>query len=179
MKSYRRAGAKPRPPDGTLLALPALMKRALALAAFAVACSPITTEVRMPNPARTTDHLQARQSYEVGPFKEDHLYELTLKKWTPQELDFGIHLINVGNCGQSGSYVFTLVDDQGHEYPMRELGPGEEKGRSGHAGSSLRESLLEGAFAAAVGPTTKSVVVRIRSREDAGCNSLDFKWLFE
>jgi len=155
------------------------MKCALALIALAVACSPLTTEIRMPNPARTTDHVQARQAYEVGPFKEDHRYELTLEKWTPQELDFGIHLVNVGNCGQTGSYVFTLVDDQGHEYPMRELGRGVEKGRSGHAGANLRESQLEGAFAAAVGPSTKSVVVRIRSRDNAGCSSLDFKWLFE
>lgn len=154
------------------------MKLALLLVAVA-ACSPVENQVRMPNPATSTDHVEARQSYEVGPFKEDHRYELTLAKWTPREIDFAIHLINVGNCGQTESYVFTLVDDAGHEYAMRTLSTPTEAVRSGHAGASLRESTLQAAFDAAIGAQTKSVVVRIRPREDMSCSSLDFRWKFD
>ena len=154
------------------------MKKALLLVAV-VACSPVETQVRMPNPATTADHVEARQSYEVGPFKEDHRYELTLAKWTPKEIDFAIHLINVGNCGQAESYVFTLVDDQGHQYSMRALSAPTEAMRTGHAGASLRESTMQAAFDAAIGPQTRSVVLRVRPREDISCTSLDFRWKFD
>jgi hypothetical protein len=160
-----------------LLAWPAVMKVALLLVAVG-ACSPVQTQVRMPNPALTNDHVEARQSYEVGPFKSDHRYELTLEKWTPQEVDFAIHLVNVGDCGDSLSYVFTLVDDQGKTYPMRELTSAATR-LSGHAGAALRETKLECAFPASIGPSTKSVVVQIRPRGDVSCSSLDFKWIFE
>jgi hypothetical protein len=154
------------------------MKLALLLVAVA-SCSPVVNQVRMPHPALTTDHVEARQSYEQGPFKDDHRYELALAKWTPGEVDFDIHLVNVGNCGQAQSYVFSLLDDQGRAYAMRTVGTPAETARKGHAGAELRETTLQAAFGAAIGPSTKWVLLRIQPREDVSCSAVDFKWIFE
>jgi hypothetical protein len=155
------------------------MAKSLALVVVLSACAPIQAEVRMPNPARTPDRLEVGQSYEIGPFRADHRYELTLTRWTPTALDFRIHLINAGDCGFPSSYQFTLVDDQGRAYALEPRGSESAQSRSSHSGGQLHEATFEGEFAAAVGPQSRFVVVKVRPRRDRSCSALDFRWSFD
>jgi hypothetical protein len=164
---------------GTALAASLLVTRTLlCLLLVAVACAPALNRMTVPNPARSTNSIQATQSYEVPPYREDHRYEVTLARWTPSALGFDIHLVNADRCGLASSYAFALVDDRGRRYDFRPSGAARESAARGHLGASLHDVHLSGDFPAAIGADTRYVVLEVRPITDRGCTALDFRWDF-
>ena len=142
------------------------------------ACAPISARTMMPNPARTTDQVSARQSYEIGPYRDDHRYEVTFAGWKPDRLRFAVHLVNLDPCGRPDAYVFTLVDDHDRTYAWQPARSATTRQLAGHAGATLTDSEVEGEFPAPVGPTTRFVTFRVRPVNGGACSALDFRWDF-
>ena len=57
---------------------------------LAAGCAPTLVAGTMPHPARSHDKLESSQEYDIGPYKEDHRFQMTLKDWTPTSI--GIHV---------------------------------------------------------------------------------------
>lgn len=151
---------------------------AAAVAVVAGGCAPATLSMTMPNPARAVNPVQATQFYEVPPYGEDHLYEVMLSRWTPANVGFRIHLVNADSCGQPAHYSFELVDDKGRRYPPAGFEKVRDTTRPGHLGATINDVTVDAAFAAAVGPDARYLVLQIRPIADRGCTALDFRWDF-
>jgi hypothetical protein len=151
----------------------------LPLVALAPACAPTLVAGTMSNPARTTEKLQSSQEYDIGPYKENHRYYMTLKDWTPAALGVEIKVVDFGDCAKPASYDFTLVDDAGGRQPSRFSGDavvGSEKGRSD---IPLVVSTISGTFDVTIGKESQAVTILQRPRPDISCPSLDWKWSFQ
>lgn len=156
------------------------MPRLLSLFALTLAgCGPILVMGHFPNPARSTDKLTATQTYEVGPYKENHQYELTLQDWTESSIGLGIKLTDLDRCADPRSYSFALVDDKGGVSLLRrndDLKTVEEKGL---AGQTVRVTTQTGVFPARIASTTTDVTVQMRSQKGAACPSIDYKFTLQ
>src|SRR4051812_2701060 len=102
--------------------LPRSIFACIVAAALGSGCAPTLVAGTMTNPARSSEKLQATQEYDVGPYKENHRYTMTLKDWSAGSLGVDIKLVDFGECGLSKSYSFTLVDDAGGRHPLRPAG---------------------------------------------------------
>ena len=78
---------------------------ALAACACAAACAPRVVAGTMVNPARSKDKIEAAQEFDLGPYKENHRYSMTVKDWTPQSIGVEIKLAEIGDCALPTSYA--------------------------------------------------------------------------
>jgi hypothetical protein len=91
----------------------------LGVAALCAGCAPTLLLSTMKNPARTTEKLEAAQTYEIGPYKENHQYTVGLSNWSPSSIDMNVELRDVDRCASPESYSFSLVDDHGARTELR------------------------------------------------------------
>ncbi|HEY3355329.1 MAG TPA: hypothetical protein VGQ83_18920 [Polyangia bacterium] len=155
--------------------VPRALARILSLAAVAAACGPIQGGTQMPNPARTTDRVEARQSYEVGPNKENHRFEAAFEGWTPGAVRFAIRLKHPDACADPASYELTLTDDGGRSAPFVPASQPVRATARGSGGAALQDVTVTGTFALAVGKETRWVELRLRPR-DPFCKEVRFRW---
>jgi len=150
----------------------------LGTAAGALGCAPATVSMTMPNPARATAEMEATQTYDIPPYQEDRRYEVTLAHWSPQAIEFRIHLINAENCGKPSSYSFELIDDRGRRTPMVD---GQVVGafvRSGHLGGKINDVTVDASFPTVVDAGTRYLVLEVRPIGDRACTAMNFRWTF-
>ena len=152
------------------------MMKVLPLLVLAAGCAPTLVAGTMSNPARRTDRIESTQSYEIGPYKENHQYELTLSDWTAASIELGVKVIEVDQCASWKSYTFTLVDDHNVHTSLTPTGEPTSTRQPGRAGKSVTVSRWSGTFAATIVPDTQSLIVQMRPIVGS-CPSLDFKWL--
>lgn len=151
-----------------------------ALAALAAGgCAPTLVSGTMSNPARTQEKLQATQEYDIGPYKENHRYTMTLKDWTPASIGVEIKLADVAECGLPDSYTFTLVDDRGARYALQQTAPPARTTEKGRADVTLNVSTLTGTFGVQLTAASRAITIQQRPRPDVGCPALDFRWTFQ
>jgi hypothetical protein len=148
----------------------------LIVAVLGAGCGTIQAVSTMPNPARTTDRIEATQAYEIGPFKENHQYEATIATWTPKTVGVRLKLLDVDRCSQIDSFTFTLVDEHGSRFHLRPSGVPTQTTRTGRAGVTLKESVVSGAFEAEIGPDSKYLVIEQRPVPGYDCPAIDFRW---
>ncbi len=142
-------------------------------------CAPRLVEGTMSNPARSRDKLSSTQEYEIGPYKENHRYAVTLRDWTPRALGVEIKVADLAECGRSDSYPFTLVDDSGTVHALTPIGTAVATTEKGRGNAVLDVSTLDGTFDVAIGPDSRAVTIRQRPKPDVGCPALDFRWTFQ
>lgn len=149
------------------------------LALLGAGCTPALVSGTMRNPAQTKEKISSMQEYEIGPYKENHRYAVTVQDWTPGSLGVAIKLTDVAECGLGSSYTFTLVDDHGARYPLSETAARRVTTEQGRAGVTLNVSELKGTFAVALGREARFITIEQRPRPDVGCPALDFRWTFD
>jgi hypothetical protein len=147
--------------------------------ALAGACAPPLVAGSMTNPARSNEKLQSSQEYDIGPYKENHRYTITVADWTPKTLGVEIKLADIGECGKSQSYSFVLVDDGGNRYPLRPSGTPTETTEPGRENVTLNVSTFTGSFDAVIGPDARAITIQQRPQPNVGCPALDFRWTFD
>jgi len=158
------------------------LSRTLALLLIAgaeVGCGQFTAGMKMQNPARATERIEAKQSFSIPPDKDNHRYEATLANWTATAVGFSVRVVNMGECGQMASFALTLADDQGRVYPWKQTAAPVEKVIDANRRDEVRDTTATGEFAATIGPATKFVVLRVRSLPGKHCRGMDFRWDFE
>jgi hypothetical protein len=157
------------------------MSRSLLLAIAAAGltaaggCGPIQATMAMPNPATTHDRVQARQVYEVGPYKENHRYEAAFDGWTKGSVRFSIRLVHPDACADPANWTFTLSDDAGRSYAFAPASQPARTTAKGRAGAVLRDVTVTGDFPAAVTAQTQWVELRMVPR-DPFCKEARFRW---
>jgi hypothetical protein len=132
----------------------------------------------MPNPARSKDKIQSSQEYDIGPYKENHRYSVTIMNWAPNALTVEVKLADPGECALAQNYAFTLVDDHGAQSAFQPVGSPTQTTEPGHGNTTLTVSKLSGTFATAVGADTKTITIEQRSPH-TNCPELNFRWILE
>ncbi|HWE27899.1 MAG TPA: hypothetical protein VHB97_07845 [Polyangia bacterium] len=172
--------------DGTSAARPAaggFMHIRIAVVAAAVlataGCAPALVTSSMTNPARSKDKLSSTQEYDIGPYKENHRYTMTLKDWTPNALGVAIKVADIAECGQVDSYSFTLVDDKGGRHALTPVGAPTQTSEKGRGSATLTVTTLDGRFDVAIGADAQAVTIEQRPKPAVGCPALDFRWSFQ
>jgi hypothetical protein len=145
-------------------------------ALLAMSCAPTLVSGSMPNPAKTSQQLQSTQEYDIGPYKENHRYSVSITKWTPESVACEIKLVDDANCADISKYTFTLVDDKGARYAFEPAGQATQATEKGRADATLTATTLDGKFTAAIGADTKNMTVQVRSQKGVDCPALDFRW---
>lgn len=156
------------------------MLRTSIVFAFALAgCAPTLVAGTMTNPARSTDKLSSTQEYDIGPYKQNHRFAMTLKDWTPTSLGVEIRVADIAECGKADNYSFTLVDDKGVKHPMRAAGAPAQATEKGEGTATLVVSTLDGSFDVGIGADARAVTIEQRPKPDVSCPALDFRWTFQ
>ena len=156
------------------------MKMKMLLATVALAgCAPTLVNGTMTNPARSTEKVSSTQEYDLGPYKENHRYTMTLKNWTPNALGVEIKIADIAECGKADSYSFTLVDDKGIKHALARAGVPSETTEKGSGSATLVVSTVDGSFDVAVGADAHAVTIEQRTKPDVSCPALDFRWTFQ
>ena len=146
------------------------------LVALATSCAPTLVSGSMTNPAKTSDHLQSTQEYDIGPYKENHRYTVSITKWTPTSVGAEIKLVDDASCADINNYTFTLVDDKGARYPFVFAGQATQATEHGRADVPLTATTVDGEFAAPISAATSAMTVQVRSQKGVDCPALDFRW---
>ena len=146
---------------------------------LASGCAPTLVAGTMPNPSKSADKLESTQEYDIGPYKEDHRFQMTLLGWTATSMNVRIKIVDVGECGAASSYAFTLVDDSGARHAMQPVDAPEVTAEIGRGNVSLMGSTFNGRFDVAVGAATHAVTVAQRPTSGHPCPALDFRWTFQ
>lgn len=148
---------------------------AVPMIGLVASCAPTLVSGSMTNPAKTSDKVQATQEYDLGPYKENHRYTVSITKWTPESVGAQIKLVDDARCGDPDNYSFALVDDKGARYPFvfENRAQSSEQGR---AGMTLTATTIDGRFAAPIGAQTTAMTVQMRSQKGVDCPALDFRW---
>jgi len=141
-------------------------------------CAPTLVSGTTTNPARSKDKLAATQQYEIGPYKENHRYAMTIKDWTPTSLGVEIKVADVAECGKTDSYSYTLVDDKGGKHDLKPAAAPTQTTEPGR-GTTLTVSTLDGSFDVPIGADAQAVTIEQRPKPDVGCPALDFRWTFQ
>jgi len=141
-------------------------------------CAPTLVSGTTTNPARSKDKLAATQQYEIGPYKENHRYAMTIKDWTPTSLGVEIKVADVAECGKTDSYSYTLVDDKGGKHDLKPVAAPTQTTEPGR-GTTLTVSTLDGSFDVPIGADAQAVTIEQRPKPDVGCPALDFRWTFQ
>jgi hypothetical protein len=142
-------------------------------------CAPHLVQSSMTNPARTHDKLESAQEYDIGPYKENHRYAMTVKEWTPSSIGVQIKLADIGECALPQSYSFTLVDDQGARHPFRAVGDPTQTSEKGAGTATLTVSTVSGSFEVPIGPDAHAITIEQRPQPSISCPALDFRWTFQ
>lgn len=142
-------------------------------------CAPTLVNGSMTNPARSKDKLSSTQEWDIGPYKENHRYTMTLKDWTPATLGVEIKIADIAECGNSDSYTFTLVDDNGGRHALNAAGAPAMTTEKGRGTAMLNVSTLDGSFDVPVGADTRAVTIEQRPKPGVDCPALDFRWTFQ
>jgi hypothetical protein len=157
---------------------PTLVTLCLVLVA-AAGCAPTLVAGTMSNPARSTEKLSSTQEFDVGPYKENHRYRMTLKEWSPSALGVEIKVADFGDCGLTSSYSYTLVDDTGGKHPLERAADPVVTNEIGRAEVPLNVSTVSGKFDVAIGRDAIAVTIQQRPQPNLNCPALDFKWTFQ
>lgn len=156
------------------------MNRTLALSlssmVWLAGCGPVLVTGTFPNPARSTDKLTATQTYELGPYKENHQYELTLQDWTASSIGLGIRLTDIDRCGDPASYTYTLVDDHGTKSSLRLNEDKRSVPQTGKVNMKVNVTTQTGVFAIAIAPSTTAVTVQMRPQGGITCPWIDYRF---
>lgn len=153
--------------------------RALSLSLLLNAgCAPTLLVANISNPTKTTDKTTVTQSYEIGPYKENHRYELTLSDFTTTSVGLTAKFADIDGCASPKRYSFTLVDDHGVRAPLQSSSEPTQRTEPGRAGKQLTVGTMAGTFTGAIG-TTKYLVVEMRPLPGMSCPALDFKWVLD
>ena len=157
------------------------MRRSLSLLTLALCgCAPVLVNGNFPNPARSTDKLTATQTYEIGPYKENHQYELTLQDWTASSIGLGIKLTELDRCADPKAYSYTLVDDKGAVGTLRLADDAKTVEQKGRAGQTVRVTTQTGVFPVAITSATTAVTVQMRPlQKGTTCPSIDYKFTLQ
>jgi hypothetical protein len=145
---------------------------------LAAGCATAMGQMNMPNPALSAETIEATQTYEIPPYREDHRFEATLEKWTPNALRFRVRVVGAESCGLPSSYTIGLVDDLGGRYVFQPLGPEQAAKRPGHLGATVFDGLVIGTVPVNVDARTRFVTLEIRPKDDRACSPMDFRWSF-
>ena len=152
-----------------------LLPICLLVAAAATGCAPTLVAGTMANPARRTDRIESTQTYEIGPYKENHQYELTLGDWSAASIGLAVKVTEVDRCAAARSYTLTLVDDHKVRTSLTPTGDPTSTTQPGRGGKPVTVTRWTGTFAATIVPATTALTVEMRPTV-GGCPSLDFKW---
>ncbi|HXU70015.1 MAG TPA: hypothetical protein VN947_11835 [Polyangia bacterium] len=158
-------------PGGGLLLVGAILST--------VGCAPALVNSSMDNPAKSKDKLSSMQEYDIGPYKENHRYVMTLQHWTPSSIGVQIKVADLDACGKTDSYNYTLVDDRGSQHALVPAGASTTTTEKGRGSAILNVTTVEGSFDIAVGADAKAVTIQQRPKPDVGCPALDFRWTFQ
>ncbi len=150
--------------------------RILALSLVLAGCAPTLVAGTMDNPARIKERIESTQEYDIGPWKENHRYQITLADWTPSTIGARIHVLETGECGHLATFTFTLVDAHGGAHPLKLSGQPSERVETGRGGGPVTVTDGVGTFDAAIGPDDKSVTIQVRPAATANCPAFDFRW---
>lgn len=142
-------------------------------------CAPTLVSGTMANPARSKDQLSSTQEYDLGPYKENHRYYVTIKDWTPTTLGVEIKVADIAECGKTDSYSYALVDDKGGKHPFKPTAAATQTTEPGRGSATLTVSTVDGSFDVPVAADTQSVTIEQRPKPDMSCPALDFKWSFQ
>ena len=145
----------------------------------AAGCAPTLVNSSMTNPARSKDKLSSTQEYDIGPYRENHRYTMTLRDWNPSSLGVQIKLADIAECGKTDSYSFTLVDDHGAQHALKPAGEPTSTTEKGRGTAVLTVTTLDGSFDVPIGADSHAVTIQQRPKPDVGCPALDFRWTFE
>ncbi len=156
-----------------------LTMRWLAAAFVASGCAPTMVNGTMTNPARTKDKLSSTQEYDIGPYKENHRYTMTLRDWSPSALGIEIKIADIAECGKTDSYTYTLVDDSGGKHALTPVAAPTMTTETGRGTAVLNVSTLDGTFDVVVGADSRAVTIQQRPKPDVACPALDFRWAFQ
>jgi hypothetical protein len=151
----------------------------LLLVLLTAGCAPALVNGTMQNPARTNEKLSSMQEYDVGPYRENHRYMMTLQNWTPSSLGVEIKVADVDDCGKTDSYSYTLVDDQGAQHALKPTGDAKLTTEKGRGTAILNVATLDGSFDVPIGPDSHAVTIQQRPKPGASCPALDFHWTFQ
>ncbi len=151
------------------------MKKLYPLCLLAAGCAPTLVAGTMANPARRTDRIESTQTYEFGPHKENHQYELTLSDWSAASITLAVKITEIDRCASAKSYSLTLVDDHKVRTSLTPTGEPASVTQPGRDNKPVTVARWTGTFAAMIVPDTTSLTVEVRSRV-GGCPSLDFRW---
>jgi hypothetical protein len=155
-------------------------RRWLVAGALAAAgCAPTLVNSSMTNPARSKDKLSSTQEWDIGPYKENHRYTMTLENWTPSTLGVQIKVADIAECGKTDSYTFTLVDDNGAKHALTPAGAPTVTTEKGRGTAILNVATLDGSFDVAIGGDSHAVRIEQRPKPGVGCPALDFRWTFQ
>lgn len=154
-----------------------MSRKLIALALALTGCGPIVVIGRFPNPARSTDKLTATQTYEIGPYKENHQFELTLQDWSASNITLAIRLTELDRCADPKSYSFTLVDDKGMVSGLRLNDDAKTVEQKGRANQTVKITTQTGVFPIAITPATTQVTVQMRAADKGStCPSIDYRF---
>lgn len=152
---------------------------ALTLGLSLAGCAPATINGTMTNPAKSKDKLESMQEYDIGPYKENHRYYVTVKDWSPTELGVQVKIAEIGDCALAKSYSYTLIDDLGKAHVMQATGEPAVTTEKGAGSATLTVSTFGGRFDVPVGADSKAVLIQQRPQPGTSCPALDFRWQFQ
>lgn len=156
----------------------ALSSTSLLVVLLTAGCAPALVNGSMENPARSKEKLSSMQEYDIGPYRENHRYFMTLQDWTPSTLGVEIKVADLDECGKTDSYSFTLVDDQGAQHALKPAGEAKSTTEKGRGSAILNVATLDGSFDVAIGADSHAVTIQQRPKPGVGCPALDFRWAF-
>jgi hypothetical protein len=142
-------------------------------------CAPTLVTSSMTNPARSKDKLSSTQEWDIGPYKENHRYAMTLKDWSPNALGVAIKVADLAECGQTDSYSFALVDDSGGRHALKPAGAATTTTEKGRGSAILNVSTLDGSFDVPIAAESHAVTIEQRPKPNVSCPALDFRWTFQ
>jgi hypothetical protein len=119
------------------------------------------------------------QEYDIGPYKENHRYTMTLRDWSPGSLGVEIKVADIAECGKTDSYSYTLIDDHGAKHAITPLGAATTTTEHGRGTAVLNVSTLDGTFDVGVDASSRAVTIQQRPRPGIDCPALDFRWTFQ
>jgi hypothetical protein len=154
--------------------------RIAGVAALALAgCAPTLVSGTMDNPAKSKDKLTSTQEYDVGPYRQNHRYYMTLKDWTPSSLGVEVKIAEIGDCAHADKFDYTLVDEHGARHALTPVAAPVQTTEKGEGSATLDVSTLDGKFDVAVAADTHALTVQQRPKAGVSCPALDFHWTLQ
>jgi hypothetical protein len=148
----------------------------LSLLLSAASCAPTLVSGSMTNPAKANQQVEAMQEYDIGPYRQNHRYSVSITKWTPTAVAAEIKMVDDAQCSDANNYTFTLVDDRGGRHALELTGHPTQTSERGQADVALTATTVDGKFAAEIGAESREMTVQLRGVKGVDCPALDFRW---